>query len=192
MTFSTLILIALGLSMDAFGASVGRSASVGRYVHLADILKVGFLFGAFAALAPLIGWAIGRAFYSLIEAYDHWIAFALLSVVGLKMVRDGWINAETNVIAHSYRLLVIVGAAIATSIDAVAVGITLPTFHVNVLLAACVIGLVTLLASIFGSLLGRIAGEQMGRRAEILGGIVLIAIGARILIAHIYFPAGAY
>ena len=133
---------------------------------------------------------IGSAFYALIEAYDHWIAFALLSVVGLKMVRDGWIVAETKVVAHSYRLLVIVIAAIATSIDAAAVGITLPTFRVNVLVAASVIGLVTFLASISGSFLGRFAGEQMGRRAEVLGGIILIAIGVRIVIEHT-FPAPA-
>ncbi len=176
--------------MDAFGASVGRGASVSGHARLLDILQAGFLFGTFAALAPLIGWMIGSAFYALIEAYDHWIAFALLSVVGLKMVRDGWIVAETKVVAHSYRLLVIVIAAIATSIDAAAVGITLPTFRVNVLVAASVIGLVTFLASISGSFLGRFAGEQMGRRAEVLGGIILIAIGVRIVIEHT-FPAPA-
>ena len=117
---------------------------------------------------------------------QHWIAFALLSVVGLKMVHDGWIEAETNIVAHSYRLLVIVIAAIATSIDAAVVGITLPTFRVNVVFAASVIGLVTFLASIFGSLLGRFAGEQMGRPAVVLGGIILIAIGVRIVIEHTY------
>lgn len=184
MTFATLILIALGLSMDAFGAAIGRGAAVGRHAGLADILKVGFLFGAFASLAPLIGWAIGNAFYTLIEAYDHWIAFALLTVVGLKMVRDGWVEAETNMGAHGYRLLVIVIAAIATSVDAAAVGITLPSFHVNVLFAASVIGFVTFLASIAGSYLGRFVGQQIGRRAEVFGGILLIAIGVRIVIEH--------
>lgn len=184
MTFATLFLIALGLSMDAFGASIGRGAAVGRHVRLADILKVGFLFGAFASLAPLIGWTIGSAFYALIEAYDHWIAFALLSVVGLKMVRDGWIEAETNIVAHGYRPLVIVIAAIATSIDAAVVGIMLPSFRVNVLFAASVIGFVTFLASIAGNYLGRCVGRQIGRRAEVLGGILLIAIGVRIVIEH--------
>lgn len=172
--------------MDAFGASLGRDASVSPHARLPDILKAGFLFGTFAALAPLIGWMIGSAFYALIETYDHWVAFALLSVVGLKMVRDGWIGAETDVVAHSYRLLVIVIAAIATSIDAAAVGIILPTFRVNVLLAAGVIGFVTFVASISGSFLGRFAGKQMGRCAEVLGGIILIVIGVRIVIEHIY------
>ena len=170
--------------MDAFGASIGRAAAVGGHARRADILKVSLLFGAFASLAPLVGWAIGNAFYALIEAYDHWIAFALLSLVGLKMVRDGWIEAETNIVAHGYRPLVIVIAAIATSIDAAAVGITLPSFHVNVLFAAGVIGFVTFLASIAGSYLGRFVGMQMGRRAEVLGGIILIAIGVRIVIEH--------
>lgn len=173
--------------MDAFGASVGRGASVGPHARLPDIFKAGCLFGIFAALAPLLGWVIGSAFYPLIEAYDHWIAFALLSVVGLKMVRDGWIDAETNIVEQSYRLLVIVIAAIATSIDAVAVGITLPTLRVNVLFAAAVIGSVTFLAAISGSFLGRFAGKQIGRRAEGLGGMILIAIGVRIVIEHTYW-----
>ena len=138
--------------MDAFGASISRGASVSRCARLPDILKAGLLFGAFAALAPLIGWMIGSVFYALIEAYDHWVAFALLSVIGLIMVRDGWIEAETDAVAHSNRLFVVVVAAIATSIDAAAVGITLPTFRVNVLLAASVIGFVTFLASIFWKL----------------------------------------
>ena len=177
--------------MDAFGASISRGASVSRYARLPDILKAGLLFGAFAALAPLIGWMIGSVFYALIEAYDHWVAFALLSVIGLIMVRDGWIEAETDAVAHSNRLFVVVVAAIATSIDAAAVGITLPTFRVNVLLAASVIGFVTFLASIFGSFIGRVAGEQIGRRAIILGGIILIVIGVRIVIEHSYFAPSA-
>jgi len=191
MTLATLFLIALGLSMDAFGASISRGASASPHALLPDILKAGLVFGAFSALAPLLGWAIGSAFYTLIEPYDHWVAFVLLSAIGLLMMRDGWTDAAKDTIAYGDRLFVIVVAAIATSIDASVVGITLPAFRVNVLVAASVIGLVTFLASIFGSLLGRAAGERLGRRAEILGGILLIAIGTRIVIEHIYFTPDA-
>jgi len=151
------------------------------------LLKAALLFGGFAALAPLTGWVIGVAFYALIEAFDHWIAFDLLTMVGLKMVRDGWTGTQTDVVIDGFRLLVLVVAAIATSIDAVAVGITLPAFEVNVLMAASVIGLVTFLAAISGGFLGRFAGRNMGRWAEILGGIFLILIGVRIVLEHTYW-----
>ena len=196
MSFATLLLIALGLSMDAFGASVGRGASLGHRIGFPHILKAGLLFGAFAALAPLIGWTVGKMFYALIEAYDHWIALVLLSVVGSKMVYDGWAGdggqAEASGIDHGYRLLVIVAAAVATSIDAVAVGITLPAFHVNILLAAGLIGSVTFLASVSGTCLGRAAGRKMGSPAEIIGGLLLIAIGIRIVLEHTYWAPASH
>jgi putative Mn2+ efflux pump MntP len=191
MTFATLVLIALGLSMDAFGASISRGASITPHALLPDILKAGSIFGAFSALAPLIGWTIGSVFYTLIAPYDHWIAFVLLSAIGLLMMRDGWTDVAKDTVAYGDQLLVIIIAAIATSIDASVVGITLPAFRVNVLMAAGVIGFMTFLASILGSLAGRAAGERLGRRAEVLGGIILIAIGAKIVIEHIYFAPDA-
>lgn len=173
--------------MDAFGASISRGAAVRPHALLPDIVKAALVFGAFSALAPLIGWTIGTAFYTLIEPYDHWVAFVLLSAIGLLMMRDGATDAARETVAYGDRLLVTTIAAIATSVDASVVGITLPAFRVNVLVASSVIGFVTFLASILGSLAGRAAGERLGRRAEILGGIILIAIGARIVIEHIYF-----
>jgi manganese efflux pump family protein len=190
MTFPTLFLIALGLSMDAFGACIGRGASGGGNVRLSDILRAGMLFGVFATLAPLIGWAVGSVFYAIVAAYDHWVAFALLTIIGLMMMRNGWIGAEPDAAAQGYRALVIIVAALTTSIDAAAVGITLPAFHVNVLLAAGIIGFVTFLAAVSGSLIGRIAGAKLGRHAEILGGVILIVIGVKIVLEHTRFALG--
>jgi putative Mn2+ efflux pump MntP len=191
MPFSTLILIALGLSMDAFGASISRGAAGRRHARLPGIIKAALVFGGFAALAPILGWAVGSLFYDLIQAFDHWVAFILLSVVGMFMVREGLSDAPSRSVAHGARLLVIIVAAIATSIDAAVFGLTLPMFRVNILLAAGVIGFATFLAAIFGNLVGRIAKEQIGRRAEFLGGLILIAIGVKILIGHVYFAPEA-
>lgn len=177
--------------MDAFGASIGRGAAVRRHARLPDITKAALVFGGCAALAPILGWMVGSLFYDLVEAFDHWVAFILLSIVGMLMVREGLSDAPSTGVAQGARLLVIIVAAIATSIDAAVFGLTLPMFRVNVFLAAGVIGFVTFLAAMFGSLVGRIAKEQIGRRAEFLGGLLLLAIGIKILIGHIFFGAGS-
>jgi putative Mn2+ efflux pump MntP len=190
-SISTLLLLALGLSMDAFGASVSRGASFGAFARPWSVLGASLLFGAFATVAPLVGWALGRAFYSLIEAYDHWIAFALLSLIGAKMIRDGLTHEVPRPIEQGYRLVVLVVAATATSIDAVAVGLTLPAFRVNILIAAGVIGAVTFTAALGGAAVGRLAGDLVGRRAEIAGGILLIAIGVKIVLEHTLVGARA-
>lgn len=188
MPFPSLLLVALGLSLDAFGASVSRAAvspslaTVWR--RAVSIVRDAAVFGLFATAAPLAGWTLGRLFYEEIEAFDHWLAFVFLASVGAKMVYDGWRETKPNGIASTFRATVLVVAAMATSVDTAAVGITLPVFDIPILVAATLIGGVTLLASVAGSVIGRSARTVIGQYAEIAGGLVLIAIGTKIVIQH--------
>lgn len=184
MSVQALILVAIGLAMDAFGASVSRGAAYGRLLP-GGALKIALLFGAFAMIAPVIGWAIGAAFYDLIEAYDHWIAFCLLSAIGIKMIADSRRDSEsTSVGKMQTRLLIVLVSAIATNVDAAVFGIALPGLRVDITIAAAIIGAATFIASYGGTHLGRITSVAFGHKAEILGGAILIAIGTKILLEH--------
>ncbi len=186
MTLYALFLVALGLSMDAFGASISRGAVLKHASHN-DSFKVAAFFGGFATVTPLMGWAVGMAFYDVIAELDHWIAFVLLSAIGIKMIRDGLTDGETPTKIQSYRLLILLTSALATSIDAAVVGVSLPFFRINIISAAAIIGAVTFLASYVGIVIGGLTGSAIGKRAEILGGVILIGIGSKILVEHIYF-----
>jgi putative Mn2+ efflux pump MntP len=187
MSLATLLLVAVGLSTDAFGASVGRAVLLGDRARFAVLIQASSIFGLFATLAPILGWILGNTFSGLIEDYDHWVAFTLLSVVGTKMIWDSFDLGEPPSIVMGYRVAVVLIAAIATNIDALAVGVTLPPFHVNLLLAAVLIGGTTFVASLVGGVVGRFAGTVVGRRAEIIGGALLILIGAKIVVEHTLF-----
>lgn len=146
------------------------------------------LFGAFSMAAPLAGWALGSAFYNVVAEYDHWIAFLLLSTVGVKMVRDGMArNSAPDQSTPPYRVLVFAASALATSIDTAIIGFGLPFMRVNVWLAISVIGAVTGAAAFIGMYVGAAGGRAVGNRAEVVGGLVLIMIGIKILIQHVYF-----
>ncbi len=183
MAFQALLLVAIGLSMDAFGASVSRGALVGHH-RLAVALWVAGLFGGFAAVTPLIGWAIGIALIDLIAAFDHWVAFGLLSAVGSKMIFDAYSHRENIAANTGLRILILLVSALATNVDAAIFGITLPLMQVNLLVAAATIGVVTFVASFAGLHLGRVSGAALGHKAEIFGGVILIVIGTKILIDH--------
>lgn len=196
MTLQALILVALGLSMDAFGASISRGAALDR-IPRSMAFRIAGLFGLFAVAAPVIGWAVGAAFYDLISALDHWIAFVLLSAIGIKMivdaVRDDGMGNDGPLDVTQIRLVIVLGAAIATNVDAAVVGVALPGLRVELPAAAGIIGFTTFGASFIGLYLGRLTGAAFGHRAEIAGGLILIAIGTRILIEHtlMHDPAGA-
>jgi manganese efflux pump family protein len=188
MSFQALILVAIGLSMDAFGASISRGTALGR-LPLGRSVAIAGLFGLFALIAPVIGWALGLAFYDLIEAVDHWIAFCLLSAIGIKMIADarGGATGSTTggaVGGVAARILIVLVSAIATNIDAAVVGIALPGLRVDIWSAAAIIGFATLLTSFAGLQLGRLTGAVFGHRAEIAGGLILIVIGTKILLEH--------
>jgi putative Mn2+ efflux pump MntP len=172
--------IALGLSADSFAAALGMGASRDR--NLRDALAGGVLFAAVAAAMPLVGWAAGRAANGVIGDYDHWIAFAVLGGIGIAMVRESLKPKSPNRI-RSFALLV--AAAFATSVDALAVGVTMALLGAGIVATAFAIGGVAFVVTASGLMLGRALGEKAGRAAEALGGVTLIVVGANILAQHL-------
>lgn len=181
----TLGALGAGLSVDAFAAAVGKGATNDRN-RWSDALRVGAVFGFFEAITPAIGWAVGLALSTWIAAVDHWIAFFLLLGVGGHMIYAASHAPEGEAAKPkaSGSLLRLVATALATSIDATAVGVSLAVMQVNILTACLVIGGVTTVVATFGVRLGRHAGDYIGRYAEMLGGAALIVIGSSILVQH--------
>ena len=179
-----LLVLAFGLAMDAVAVSLVRGAS-GEH-RLGRALEVGLFFGIAQGLMPLIGWALGVALAGWIAAIDHWIAFGLLAFLGLKMIREALADddGEREAGGRSYFAGLAV-AAVATSIDAAAAGITLPTMGAPITLACTVIGGVTALLCASAYWIGNRVGARAGQRAEIAGGVVLILLGAKILFEHL-------
>ena len=184
MSLWELFLIAVGLSMDAFAVSICKGLSVGA-VRPRHALTAGLWFGGFQALMPLLGWLLGSRFQALITSVDHWIAFVLLCAIGGNMVRESRTCGACREMDASFASKVMLPLAVATSIDALAVGVSLTCMEVDILAAAGVIGAVAFCLSVLGGLLGRRLGCLFQRRAELAGGIVLILIGVRILIEHL-------
>lgn len=176
---AALLLLALGLAADAFAVSVAQGACCRAGV--ANALRIGAVFGVAQGVMPLLGWGVGVAFAGLIRDVDHWIALVLLAALGIKMIREGMESEGESRPLFGWALF---GAAIATSVDAAAAGITLPTIGVPVALACATIGVVTAALCVAGVLIGAASGARIGRKAEIAGGVLLIAIGARIWIEH--------
>ena len=178
-----LIIIGFGLAMDAFAVSVGKGLTLDR-VEPRHALKAGVWFGGFQALMPIIGYLLGNSFSSIVVSIDHWIAFGLLVLIGLNMIREAIWGEEDNQDSNfDVRHMLIM--AVATSIDALAVGISMAFLGINIWLAAAIIGVITFLLSASGIYLGRTVGGKLGDKAGILGGIVLIAIGIKILVEHL-------
>lgn len=186
-TFFTVFAIALALAMDAFAVSVSAAASLPS-VTWRHYFRFSFHFGLFQFLMPVIGWALGLSVRGYIEAWDHWIAFALLSLVGLNMLREAFFGEEEQ--AHSSgdpsRGVQLVMLAVATSIDAMAVGLSFAMIGVSVWGPAVIIGLVCAAVTAAGVKLGRIIGgsDILGNKVSVLGALVLIGIGVKILYEH--------
>lgn len=178
---AALILLALGLAADAFAVSITQGAAA-RERPWRTALMVAAAFGIAQAIAPLIGWALGAAFAGLIEAWDHWVAFALLALIGAKMIRDGLRPAGEA--PEAARGLALLGLAVATSIDAAAAGIVLPAIGAPLEVSLATIGLVTFGLCFAGVWIGRAGSQVIGPNATILGGIALIVIGAKVLVDH--------
>lgn len=183
MSFVELLLIAIGLSADAFAVALGKGLSM-RKINYKAGLVIAFAFGLFQALMPLIGWLICRNFKQYITAVDHWIAFVLLAFIGVKMIVDTIREKEDELkeFRLDYKELLLL--AIATSIDALAVGITFAFLDVSIGSSILLIGIVTFLLSFAGVLIGNRFGQKFRKKAEIAGGIVLILIGLKILLEH--------
>lgn len=187
MHFTATVLLAFGMSMDAFAASIGKGATL-HNPKFSEALRTGLIFGAVETLTPLIGWGMGILASKFVLEWNHWIAFVLLIFLGGRMIiegiRGGSDEDETPLRRHSFWLLVT--TAIATSLDAMAVGVGLAFLQVNIIATALAIGCATLIMSTLGMMIGRFIGPMLGKRAEILGGVVLIGIGIQILWTHFH------
>jgi len=184
----TLLVIAIGLAMDAFAVSI-TSGCIAQRMKLRSALRIAFFFGGFQALMPLIGYIIGTSLRVYLQNIDHWIAFGLLTFIGVKMIKESsYITKETDTKnKNTDSIPVLFTLAIATSIDALAVGITFSLLDVNILFCAGMIGVVTFLLSLLGIWMGCRFGRLFSDKIEILGGLVLIGIGIKILIEHLFF-----
>lgn len=176
----TLILISVGLAMDAFAVSLCKGLAFGK-VKPGQALIVGIWFGVFQALMPIIGFYLGRSFYDIVSDYAHWVAFLMLALIGINMIREAIFEEEEG-IDGSLGIRIMLFLAIATSIDALAVGISLAMEGTGIWASASVIGVITLIISMVGVYIGGIFGDKLGKRAEILGGIILLGIGTKILL----------
>lgn len=185
MSVIELLVLALGLSMDAFAVSICKGLSVPK-LQAKHCLICGVYFGGFQALMPLIGWALGIRFQSMITNIDHWIAFVLLAVIGANMIKESF-SKEEECPDASFGFKTMLTLAVATSIDALAVGVTFAFLEVSIVPAVLLIGATTFVCSAVGVKIGNVFGNRFQSKAEFLGGLVLIAIGLKILIEHLFF-----
>ena len=184
MDFIPIFFIALSLSTDCFAVALSFSIAQ-KVLHPLQVLRTSFSFGFFQFLMPVLGWLGGRTIVSIISAYDHWVAFGLLAVVGGRTVWEGLHGGdehESTDISKGFTLLTL---SIATSIDALAVGLSFALLEINILTSSIIIGITCFLVSVSGFVLGRWVGEILGKRAKLAGGLVLVGIGIKILIEHL-------
>ena len=189
MGFPSIIALSLGLAMDAAAVSAARGLAT-PVIRPRHAVLVAVFFGGFQAAMPLLGWAIGSRVGRFVEAWDHWIAFALLGAIGGKMIHEARSKKEEADRAPRderalFGLKVMLVLAVATSIDAFAVGITLPMLGAPIVTTLVTIGVTTALCSVAGLLLGRRLGGAFGKRIDLAGGIVLVGLGTKILIEHL-------
>ena len=187
MDLLSLIFLALGLAMDAFAVSVALGLKIPVKDKWKIALKAGLFFGIAQGVMPLIGWILGNGFSSYIEKFDHWIAFILLSIIGGKMIyeaihpdEDEDDEADTSM----KRMFIL---AIATSIDALAVGVSFAFLHVDLWMSVAVIGITTFILSALGIKIGNVFGNRYKSKAEFTGGVVLVLMGVKILVEHTCF-----
>lgn len=194
MSFSAVWLLAVGLAMDATAVSAARGMALSA-IRVRHVLLVAVFFGGFQALMPLIGFLVGHRVGPFVEAWDHWIAFVLLAGIGGKMLWEARETADSEPLAQNdaelFGLKVLCVLAIATSIDALAAGITLPMLGAPLALSLVTIGVTTALLSVLGLFVGRKFGAVLGKRLDVLGGLVLIGLGVKILAEHLHAAGSA-
>lgn len=185
MDIFTVFLIAIGLSMDSFAVSVSNGLSI-KNLKFEQAFVIALSLAFFQALLPLLGWLAGVGVEQYVKEFDHWIAFVLLSMIGLKMIYEG---LQKNIVEQREKIgvLRLLGQSLATSIDAFVVGISFAFLNISIIKPILVIGFVTLFLSLVGLRLGKYLGSKIGQSVEILGGIVLIGIGVKILIEHLFY-----
>ena len=185
MTGLEIWLLAIGLAMDCFAVSIASGIILKR-IQWKPMLTMALAFGFFQALMPLLGWIGASTFSHLIESVDHWIAFVLLGIIGSSMIKESREDEEEEVSA-SFDVKTMLALAVATSIDALAVGVTFAFLHVNIVWAVTFIGCTTFVLSAIGVKAGNVFGMKYKSRAELAGGVILILMGIKILLEHLGF-----
>lgn len=186
MTIFEIVLIAVGLAMDAFAVSICKGLAM-KKMNYRKAAIIALFFGAFQALMPALGYVLGNTFANKIAAIDHWIAFILLGLIGFNMVKESVGHDEETCQDDSLRVGDLIMLSIATSIDAFAVGITFAFFDVSIVLSTSIIGIITFIICVFGVKIGNVFGEKYKSKAEFAGGVLLVLMGGKILIDHIFF-----
>lgn len=185
MDLLSLIFTGIGLAMDASAVSIAKGMSLPNEKNKNYALKLGLAFGIFQGLMPLIGYLAGSTFSGYIQSVDHWVAFILLALIGLNMIKESREEKESEEVSD-LSLKVILLLAIATSIDALAIGVSFAFLKVNIVLACSIIAIVTFILSFICVMVGKRLGSLFQKYAEIFGGIILMMIGAKILIEHLF------
>jgi putative Mn2+ efflux pump MntP len=188
MGLAEIVIIAVGLSMDAFAVSITIGIAV-KKSGFKEMLIPGAYFGLFQALMPLAGFLAGTRFAYRIQHLDHWVAFVLLGFIGGKMIKDSFSHEEKNDEEFSFGFFTMLMMAIATSIDALAVGVTFAFFAINIFIAIAIIGFTTLCISAAGVKIGNLFGSKFSSKAELIGGIFLVLLGVKILVEHLFFSS---
>ena len=178
-----IIIIGIGLAMDAFAVSICKGLSM-KKIDWKKALVIATYFGAFQALMPILGYFLGTTFSNLVESIDHWIAFILLTIIGGNMINEST-DDELKKRNDKIDIKTMLTLSIATSIDALAIGVTFSFFEVNIWLAIILIGLITFTLSIIGVCIGNKFGDMLQNKSELIGGVVLILIGLKILLEHL-------
>ncbi len=184
MGLASILLIAIGLSMDAFAVSISSGLNLDRF-RLGYALKIAIFFGGFQAVMPVAGFAAGLSVRDFMAGIDHWVAFALLAFIGAKMIYEALFGRKDGRRTNGHSLATLLVLSVATSIDALAVGISFSLLDIDIVRPACIIGIVTFLISLVGVVIGRKAGHHLESKAEVLGGVILIGIGLKILLEHL-------
>ncbi|MBM3706561.1 MAG: manganese efflux pump [Actinobacteria bacterium] len=179
-----ILLISFSLAMDCFAVSLA-GGSTAEKPRIPDALKVGLFFGLFQAIMPLIGWLAGYSFKDLIESFDHWVAFALLAAIGIKMLVEAFKKKSDEKKMNLTKLPGLLVLSVATSIDALVIGISLPFLKIPLYISVTIIGSFTFIFSVTGYFLGHKIGKIIGNKMEIVGGVILTGIGIKILIEHL-------
>ena len=185
MNIPTLLILAFGLSMDAFAVSICNCLCYQKYGKKEVVLSA-FFYGLFQGLMPVIGFLLGTQFLGVISSIDHWVALVLLGIIGGKMIKDACLGGSHDGMEEKLDTKTLIIQSIATSIDALAVGISMAALKVDILTSAGIIAISTFLCCVVGGAIGKRFGELLGKKAQLIGGVILIAIGVKIFIEHVF------
>lgn len=183
----TIFLIAIGLSFDTFAVSVS-SGLLKKEIVFFNAVKIAIILAFFQGLMPVVGWMAGLIIKDFVSSIDHWVAFGLLAILGTKMIWESFKPEDAKKDVDPLKIKIIITMAIATSIDALVVGISFSLIDIPIILSIIIIGAVTFIVSMLGILFGKKTAGALGKKMEILGGVILIGIGLKILIQHLFYP----